>query len=323
MAARTAVLTTHLNADGDGAGSEAAMASWLRAHGCEAWIVNPTPFPDMFKFMVESEDWILPAGSKKAREACVTADVAIVLDTGEVPRIGRVRDLIRELPTVVIDHHPLGDRPIGGTSLRDPEASATGELVYDIMLATDGPWTDWALRGLYVALLTDTGSFRFSNSSPGCHRMVADLIARGVNPEDMYDRVYGKAPLRKFKLLERALATLDADIEAGVAWMTVPPEAIKELETAPDDLEGLVDVPRGIEGAQVGLLFRQTTTGEVKISLRSNGPVDVNKLARRFGGGGHTKASGAMVSGPMERAVEEVVSATREAVANTLKAIAK
>lgn len=320
LAARRAVLTTHLNADGDGAGSEAAMASWLRAHGCEAWIVNPTPFPNQFRFLVEDQDWVLEAGSRRARDMCATADLAVVLDTGEVTRIGRVRDLIRELPTVVVDHHQPGDRPIGGTSLRDPEACATGELVYDIMLLTDGPWTDWALQGLYVAILTDTGSFRFTNSTPEAHRVVAELIAMGVNPEAMHDRVYGAAPLRKFKLLQRALATLDADPEAGVAWMTVPPAAYQELEATQEDLEGLVDIPRGVEGVQVGLLFRTTTTGEVKVSLRSNGPVDVNELARRFGGGGHIKASGAMVAGTLDEAVKTVVDAAREAVAKTLKA---
>ena len=173
LASRKAVLTTHLNADGDGAGSEAAMVSWLRAQGCEAWIVNPTPFPDMFRFMMEDQDWVVPAGSRQARDLCDSADLAVVLDTGEVTRIGRVRDLIRELPTVVIDHHPPGDRPIGGTSLRDPDASATGELVYDVLLAADGPWTEWSLQGLYVAILTDTGSFRFANSSPGGHPMAA------------------------------------------------------------------------------------------------------------------------------------------------------
>lgn len=317
LAARRAVLTTHLNADGDGAGCEAAVASWLRANGCEAWIINPTPFPDTFRFLVEEEDWIVEAGDPRARELCDSADLAVVLDTGEVPRIGRVRDLIRDVPTVVVDHHQPGDRPIGGASLRDPEACATGELVYDVLLLTDGPWTRHALEGIYVAILTDTGSFRFANATPAAHTIAAELIARGVDPEGMHRRVYGAAPLRKYRLMQRALATLDLDPEAGVAWMIVPDDAIRDLETTPDDLEGLVDIPRGVEGAEVGLLFRSTSTGEVKVSLRSNGRVDVNELARRFGGGGHIKASGAMVAGPMDRAVEEVVNATREAVFRT------
>ncbi|MFQ5538369.1 MAG: bifunctional oligoribonuclease/PAP phosphatase NrnA [Gemmatimonadota bacterium] len=314
MASRRAVLTTHLNADGDGAGCEAALAAWLRANGTETWIVNPTPFPETFKFLVEEENWVLPAGSQAARKACRTADLAVVLDTGEVPRIGRVRPMIRELPTVVVDHHPPGDQPIGGVSLRDPGACATGELVYDILLDAEGPWTSHIREGLYVAILTDTGSFRFTNSTPAAHRIAADLIEGGVDPERMYGLVYGAAPVRKFRLLERALRTLQFDEDAGVAWMIVPGEAMAELGATPEDLEGMVDVPRGVQGAKVGLLFRPTTTGEIKVSFRSNGPVDVNALARRFGGGGHIRASGALVPGPLKEAVARVVEATREAV---------
>jgi len=315
LASRRTILTTHLNADGDGAGCEAAVASWLRASGTEAWIVNPTAFPDAFRFLVPEPSWIVEAGTSHAQDLCEQADLAVVLDTGEVPRIGRVRSLIRELPTVVVDHHQPGDQPIGGISLRDPEACATGELVFDVLKAARGPWPVTALQGLYVAILTDTGSFRFTNATPGSHRVAAELIARGVDPEEMYARVYGAAPLSRYRLLRLALDTLEMDDKAGIAWMVLPYEVLKELGATQDDLEGMVDVPRGIQGVHVGLLFRQTATGEVKVSFRSNGPVDVNELAKRFGGGGHLKASGAMVAGPVDAAVPRVVQATREAVA--------
>ena len=315
LAARRAVLTTHLNADGDGAGSEVALAAWLRGNGSEVAILNPTPFPDSYGFLLSDEDMLLEPGSERAVDYCATCDVAVVLDTGEIPRIGRVRPLIRELPAVVIDHHPPGDEPLGGVSLRDPAACATGELVYDLILASNGPWSRGVALGLYVAILTDTGSFRFSNATPDGHRIAAELIAMGVEPEATYERVYGAAPLRRYRLLEHALGTLQVDQDAGIAWMSVPRDAYDALEATNDDLEGMVDVPRGIEGVEVGLLFRQTNTGEIKVSFRSSGPTDVNELARRFGGGGHTKASGAIVPGPMERAIADVVEATRRAVA--------
>lgn len=318
LASRRAVLTTHLNADGDGAGCEAAMVSWLRANGTEAWIINPTPFPDMYRFLVGEPAWIVEAGSSYAQKLCQQADLAVVLDTGEIPRIGRVRSLIRDLPTLVIDHHQPGEQPIGGTSLRDPDACATGELCFDVILAAKGPWPTAALQGLYLAILTDTGSFRFTNATPGSHRVAAELIAMGVDPEEMYGRAYGAAPLNRYKLLRRALDTLEMDETSGIAWMVVPSDALRDLNATPEDLEGMVDVPRGIQGAHVGLLFRQSTTGEVKVSFRSNGPVNVNELAKRFGGGGHTKASGAMVPGPIDDAVATVVQATREAVARDL-----
>ena len=148
--------------------------------------------------------------------------------------------------------------------------------------------------------------------------MAAELIAKGVDPEEMYGRVYGAAPLTRYRLLRRALDTLELDAEAGIAWMIIPDDALREISATPDDLEGLVDVPRGIQGALVGLLFRQTTTGEVKVSFRSNGPVNVNELARRFGGGGHLRASGAVVPGPMDDAVAVVIQATREAVSRSV-----
>lgn len=313
-AARRVILTTHLNADGDGTGSEVAMAAWLKALGAEATIVNPTPFPDVFTFLLPEDGWVVNASSRRAKEICAAADLAVVLDTGEVPRIGRVKPMIQGLTTVVIDHHPPGTRPIQGISFRDPTASATGEMVYDLIRAARGPWPEAVPLGLYVALLTDTGSFRFSNSTPACHRVVADLIERGVDPEAVYSKVYGRAPLRRFRLLRASLETLEADAEAGVTWMEVPHEVVAEIDAQPDDLDGLVDYPRSVEGTEVGLLFRRTTQGDTKISFRATGDVDVNVLAREFDGGGHAKASGALVKGPPSEVIPRVVDAAREAV---------
>jgi phosphoesterase RecJ-like protein len=320
LASRRAVLTTHLNADGDGAGSEAAIASWLRAHGTEAWIINPTAYPDPLRFLLENDDWVVPAGSNRAGELCAQADLAVVMDTGELPRIGRVQEAISDLQTLVIDHHPPGDQPIGGLSLRDPAACATAELVYDVIHAADGPWNEYAAQGVYVGILTDTGGFRFENTTAAAHAVAAEMVALGVHPDKVYERVYGWAPLRKYRLLERALDTLTHEAESGITWMTITREVYDAVGATNDDLEGIVDIPRSIEGTQVGLLFRLTAAGEVKISFRSNGPVDVNLLARRFDGGGHVKASGALIPGPLAKATERVLNATREAVARAKQA---
>ncbi len=317
-AADRIVLTTHESADGDGCGSEIALAHWLRDRGKEAWIVNPTPYPAMYDFLVEEPSWIVPASSADATEVCAGADLAVVLDTGEVTRIGRMKPLVDPLPLVVVDHHPPGERPLEGTDLRDPDAAATGELVYDLLLAGGGGWSPTIDRALYVAVLTDTGGFRFSNTSPGVLRLAAELVERGVDPERMHGEVYGAAPLRRYRLLQEALAGLEVDPSGRVAWMTVPPEAYRRLEIRPDDLEGLVDYPRSIEGVEVGLLFRVTRDGSTKVSFRSNGRVDVNRLARRFGGGGHVRAAGARLGDPLQEARERVVEETVEAVEEEL-----
>jgi len=310
----TAVLTTHINADGDGCGSEVALAAWLRALGTEAYIVNPTPVPQSFRFLVPDESWVVDSTSAEAQELCDGADVAVVLDTGEVARIGRVRPLIEGLPTVVIDHHPLGDRPIEGVSFRDSSASATGELVFDLIHRAGGPWSTIADLAMYVAILTDTGSFRFSNTTSASLRIAAELVGHGVSPDKTYRRIYGAVPRRRFQLLESSLAFLEVDEEAGVAWMTVPADQFEALGAIADDLEGLVDYPRSVEGVEVGLLFRQIPRKGVKVSFRSNGAVNVNVLARQFGGGGHVRAAGALIEGRMDQVRQDVTYATREAV---------
>ncbi len=317
-AARSVVLTTHVNADGDGCGSEIAMASWLASNGAEVHIVNPTPFPDSFRFLVpkRGRDWIVPATDPQVEEVTAAADTLLVLDTGEVDRIGRVRPLTSHLKTIVVDHHPPGDRPLGGLSFRDDTAAATGELVFDIIEARGGEWTEEALVAVYVALLTDTGSFRFSNATPLAFRLAAELVERGVDVEQTYNRVYGTAPMRRFELLRAALETIrHAD---GVTWMTVPTPVYQELGCTPEDLEGLVDYPRSVDDTKVALLFRGTNSGATKVSFRATGPqVDVNELAREFGGGGHVRASGAMVDAPMKDVIERVVDVTRRAVARS------
>jgi len=312
--AKRVLLTTHINADGDGAGSEVALAGWLRAQGRECWIVNPTPYPDSLRFLLPEKEWTLDSGSSEARELSERADLAVVLDTGEIPRIGSVMDLVQDIPKVVIDHHPPGPDPIPGVSLRAPDACATGELVFDLLKKAEGPWPPEVVRGLYVALLADTGSFRFSNTSPGTHRMVAFLMDRGADPEELHRMVFGNVTLRKLRLLHAALGELELDSEGDLAWITVPPESYEELGAIADDIEGLVDYPRDIKGVEVGLLFRETARGATKVSFRSNGNTDVNSIARIFGGGGHVRASGALVERPLAEVRPEVLETVRRVV---------
>ena len=313
LASRRAIITTHINADGDGAGSEAALASWMRANGTEVAIVNPTVFPQHFHWMLEDPGTVFNVGSAAARDRCAAADLAIVVDTCDATRIGTVWRLITGLRTLVVDHHQPGGRPIGGVHLCDPKASAAGELVYDLMRHAHGPWTKHALDGLYVAISTDTGSYRFDNASPEAHLISAELIARGVRPAEVNRRLHGSVPLRKYELMRRALGTLRT--EGGVSWMIVPPDAYRELGCRNTDLEGLVDIPRSVEGTEVGILFRLTVRGEVKASFRAVGDVDVSELARSFGGGGHRKASGALIVGSPDAAIEAVLRATRASLA--------
>lgn len=315
LAARRVVLTTHVQADGDGSGSEAALAAWLEGRGIRATVVNPTPFPEMFRFLLHRPDLPADLGTAEAEAALAEADLFVVLDTSEPQRVG---DLAGRLPrdrTVVVDHHPPGREVVGDLAIQDAGAAATGELAFDLVrLAGDEPTPEVALAA-YVALVSDTGSFRYGNTSPRVHAIAAELMGRGVDPEMVYRKLFATAPRRRLDLLRAALANLHVDPSLGLAWMVVDGEIAGRLGATSEDFDGLIEHVRSIEGTEVALLFRGTSDGETKISFRSNGETDVNRIAREFGGGGHVKASGALVPGSPHDVAARVVDAVRGVLA--------
>jgi bifunctional oligoribonuclease and PAP phosphatase NrnA len=307
------VLTTHVNADGDGAGSQAALAAWLMDRGTGVTIANPTPFPERFSYLLP-EGIMLAEPGAGLEDRVGSADAVLVLDTGEPRRLGRVARHLPEGRIAVLDHHPPAENGIPGPGLRDPAACATGELVYDLF-ATAGvhDWNDIMVQGVYVAIETDTGSFRFSNTTSRAHAIAADLIARGVDPERVYRRLHATITMDRIRMIRLSLDTLRTDPELPIAWITVPREVTHEMEASADDLDGIGDYARNLEGTEVAITFRETLDGGTKISFRSNGDIDVNEIARQFGGGGHVKAAGAIIGGGMDQAVGRVLDAVRAA----------
>ncbi|HLU25494.1 MAG TPA: DHH family phosphoesterase [Longimicrobiales bacterium] len=317
LAAQNLVLTTHVNADGDGAGCEAALAAWLAARGKRVTIVNPTPFPEAYRYLVDSSVAIADFGTDAASDAIRSADLFVVLDTAEPRRLGRMAKMVEGRPTAVIDHHPDADPVLSALGVVDPRACATGELIHDLLTLADpppAPWPAAVVEGIYVAIVTDTGSFRFSNTSARAHAIAADLLDRGIDPEAAFRRIYGSVPLRRIHLLRAALERLEVDPAHPIAWITIPAEVMAALGASSEDLEGIIEHARTVEQTEVAVLFRELPDGGTKVSFRSNGEVDVNAIARRFGGGGHVKAAGALVGAPLDAAREEVLDAVREAV---------
>ena len=311
-AANKIALITHVNADGDGAGSEAAVAAWLRALGKTVHITNPTIFPESFRYLVD-ESVVVDYTDAKAGQIIRDADLVFVLDTGEPKRTGRHMDDVVKKNVAVLDHHPASLPGFKGEVMLDTTACATGELVYDLLTVagyTD-EWSPQITQGIYTAITTDTGSFRFSNTTPRAHAIVGEMIGRGVDPELMYRRLYGTVPMRRIELLRSALDHLEADPELPLTWLSVTREAMTKSGASSEDLEGLVEYARSIEGTELAILFRETNDGATKISFRSNGEVDVNALARQFGGGGHVKAAGALIGDSLETARSKALDAAR------------
>jgi phosphoesterase RecJ-like protein len=304
-------VTTHVNPDGDGLGSEAGLAHLLRAAGHDVAITNPSPTPSRFRFLLDD----LPGVDRTAEavKELRRADVIIVLDISDLGRLGMLAETVRDrgVPVACIDHHVSPGSLPAGPRYVDPTAAATGELVFELALANQWPITQAAARGLYVALLTDTGGFRFSNTHPRTLRIAAELLEAGVDPEQIYLDVYARAPEGRPRLFAEALQTLVVEPAVGLAWVTVPPGAIERLGVSSDDLDGVVEFPRSIDGVRMALLFREVSQGRVKVSLRSVGSVDVASFARRFGGGGHTKAAGLALPGSLAEVQESVLAAAR------------
>jgi Exopolyphosphatase-related proteins len=308
---RRVALSTHMNADGDGCGSETALARLLAQRGLDVRIVNPTPWPDLYNFLLDDD---VCEQTSKGAAALEDIDLLIVLDISDLKRLGSLAEHIRALdvPRIVIDHHIPSPDPAGDILFTDVSASATGELVYDLASVLGLEITPRIAQSLYAAMLTDTGGFRFSNTTPRVHAVAADLLAIGVEPEEMYVRIYASAPAGRLRLLAEVLGTLGVDDAHGLAWLSMSAGALDRYDVRQEDLDGVVEHARSIAGTRMALFFRDLGYGKVKVSFRSTGAVDVNDFARQFGGGGHAKASGALIAGSLADVRERVIAAARQ-----------
>src|SRR5687767_12599141 len=281
--------------------------------GIESRIVNPTPWPEMYRFLLGND---VVDATDRGSKAMTEADVLVIMDISDVKRLGALADTVRKLktPKLVIDHHLPSDEPPSTLMVTDTTACATGELVYDFATCLGLQITPDIARSLYVAILTDTGGFRFSNTSARCLSVAGQLIASGVEPEEMYGRLYASLPIGRLHLLRDALATLEVDPAYGISWISVAAGAAEEYGLKSEDLEGIAEHPRSVGGTRLAVFFRDLGHGKIKVSFRSTGKVNVNEFARLFGGGGHARASGALVPGTLEEVRHNVIAAAREFV---------
>lgn len=311
-AARRVTVSSHMNVDGDGAGCEAALLHSLGQRGMRVTLVNPSPFPSSYRFLLPPGAMALGPG-REASRALAAADLQIVVDTSEPSRLGDLVSEIDPARCIVIDHHSVGQRDLPARCrLVDPGACASAELVYDVLVVAGFPLGVEAAAGLYVAIVTDTGSFRYSNATPRAHELAARLIALGVRPDEMFRRLYQNLTARHVTALRAALESLRRDPELPVSWIILASDVATRVGEL-DDWEPILEPARDLEGTEVAVLLRDLGNGTVKVSLRSNGSVDVSAVALGLGGGGHEKASGAVVPAPLEAVATRVREALRRA----------
>ena len=286
-------ITTHVNPDGDGLGSEVGLVHLLRAQGIDAVITNPSPTPPRFSFLFDD----LP-GVDKTQEAVRElrrADLIVVLDISDLTRLGMLIETVAtgvfRSPAWTTTSAPVSSAgpPLRGSRCRGHRRAH--------LRARQGQWMAGDPGGCPRALRGHSDRYRrvsIQQHPPPDLAGAADLLETGVDAEQIYLEVYARAPEGRPRLFAEALQTLVVEHEYGLAWVTVPPGAIERYRVSSDDLDGVVEFPRSIEGVRMALLFREIAQGRVKVSLRSVGDVDVAAFAKAYGGGGHTKAAGSV-----------------------------
>lgn len=306
------LLTTHVRPDGDGLGSMLALADTLRAHGKQVQLVISSPMPPRYSFLD-------PQGTIQRYAApCDTyrkAEVAMVLDTGTWNQLDEFGPCFRSLSAqkLVIDHHRTQD-DLGGLRLVDVSAEATGRLVFEAIESLGGPLSPMAATQLFIALAMDTGWFRFQNTSAATYALAERLVQAGAKPDLLYVRLYEDNTLARLKLMSVVLGRLQLHYDGQVAFTELYQSDYLTTGALPPDSEDLINFTRSIKGVEVGLFFMEQPKGGIKVSFRSRERVDVAKLAERFQGGGHARASGATLESTMDIARERVLAAVGEAL---------
>lgn len=311
---RRFLIASHVLPDGDAIGSTLGLGLGLLKTGRQVILACPGGAPESLSFLPEINRIVMP---EQVSGGC---DVLVVLDSSDLDRIeGIAGKVARGTPVVNIDHH-VTNKVYGTYNYVDPAAAAVGEQIYKILTAMRVNVDRDMAVCLFTAIATDSGFFRFSNTSPATLRIAARLVEKGAEPFRISEQVYETKSLANLKILGRVLDTLQVDDTGKVAWVEVRREWLSEFGLDEGQTEGFVNYPRMVKGVEVALLFRESSEGKIRVGMRSRGDFDVSSLAEAFGGGGHARAAGCSLDGrPLEdvrrdvlRKVYEMMGMTRE-----------
>lgn len=295
--ATSVVLTTHVTPDGDGLGAALALSRHLRRRGKAATIINCSSAPHDLRWMYDRGEFHVYNGGKHEKKV-VQADAVVATDIGGSERLGKMMDAVKrcEGTRIVIDHH-IYDNDMFDLALIRAEASSSAEITYDL-LRHMGATIDRSLaEPLYVGLVSDTGGFAYSATSPRAHTMASHLLEAGVDPQRVWRQMQCQVPASKMRFLGLLLSTLRYESDDRIVWAAVDLEFLREHHTAPRDAFEIVNHFLRVKGVEVGAFFMEISKTRTKVSLRSAGNVDVCPLAKAHGGGGHRFAAGCTVDG--------------------------
>ncbi len=306
------VVTTHTRPDGDAIGSQLGFGQYLEKLGKQVLYINADPPARNLEWLPGCSEIEIFDGGIDQRETIAAADVIAILDTNVEDRLGALGEPVRNASAekLLIDHHPLGETWFDEVYVRE-DSSSTGQLVFEIIKDRDARLLESDIAtNLYVAIMTDTGSFRYSHMTATVHLVTAELIsAGGLRPEDIHRKLYDTRSLASLRLLSASLATTTLKFGGRLGYMVIRKNLLQESGADRDDTEGLVNYVLSVDGVEVAILFFETEAG-TKISFRSKGNVHVHEWARALGGGGHRLASGAFVGEDAGSAIRTVLGLT-------------
>jgi phosphoesterase RecJ-like protein len=303
------LILSHMRPDGDAIGCQLAMAHCLKALGKTVKVWNEDGMPEKFAFLPGAEWVTTPPATHEG------FDVVLALDTATFKRLGVATDRLRGTPVWVnMDHHITNER-YGDLRYVDPDAPATGQILYDFITRTGLPFNYAVADCLYVAISTDTGSFQYPQTTARTYEIAAELVKAGVNVGEINRLTYDSYPLRRVKLLREVLNNLEMHSENRLAAFTLTQETFQRTGALPEDTEGLIDHIRAIDSVVVAMLIEEVEDGQVRLSMRSkDARVSVASLAAHFNGGGHTLAAGARTRGTVAEVRSEALALVGQAI---------
>jgi phosphoesterase RecJ-like protein len=311
--ARRVVLVGHVNADGDVIGCLHALAHRIKSKGKGVLPLLFEPVPERYRFIgLDDHVRYFDRSDASLREEILRSDLLMVLDLSVKRRLPGWSDLIDRYQgfIAIIDHHPIQDPPFGQVNAIDDKCCATGELVFELFRLDDPSFHHEEALGLFTAVVTDTGWFKYTNTRRETLVMASQLVNHGINPSEIYGYIYQNQDLRHIQLMGQLMGNVQAELDGRLLWTTLTRSMLEAINIEELESEDLLDLFRSVKGCQCVALFRETKNGEVRVNLRSKGDLKVNKIAEDFGGGGHRKAAGiTFYEGSIEEVAEKMIRA--------------
>lgn len=299
------IISTHVNPDGDGLGSEIALHEFLESQNKKAYILNQDPTPERYHFL-DFEGVIQHLTKRKLNAKLLSKCALIVVDANEFSRIGRVGHLLQDWVKEIffIDHHTASEELVK-RYFNLEQATATGELIYYIIRNLGGQFSFKSAQALYTAIMTDTGSFRFPKTDWKTHLIISELLKTGFNPNSVYQEVYENSTQGRLRILTTYLNNLTFEFGGRLAYSYITEEMLEQANADNEEMDGFVNMPLETRGVRVSIFVKHYRK-QIKTALRSKGTIDVSSVAQELGGGGHFNASGFRLEATEENSVDRV-----------------